>query len=69
MAEIHRIGRWTSKAALEEAEKHVEDDDPIVIISLTKDMATMRCWSASSTNMQVNWMLDNMKMDIFFGRD
>lgn len=69
MAEIHRIGRWTSKAALEEAAKQVEDDDPIVIISLTKDMQTMRWWSASSNNMQVNWMLDNAKMDLFFGRE
>lgn len=69
MAKIHRIGKRTSRDVLEEVLEQVSDEDPILVISLTSDLATMRWWSANSTNMQANWMLDNAKMDIFFGRD
>lgn len=66
-AEIKRIGRWTAMAALEAAREDLDDEDTLLIIAVTKDDQTMKYWSANATNMQVNWMVDNVKMDVFTG--
>jgi hypothetical protein len=66
-AEIKRIGKWTAKAALESALEIVQDEDSIVIVSVDADGNTMKYWSANTTNMQVNWMADNLKQDVFNG--
>lgn len=68
MAEIHRIGKWTAKAALEEALKMVDDEDPVIVINIAKEDKMMRYWTANATNMEVNWMADNVKAEIFLGR-
>jgi len=67
-AEIKRIGRWTAQVALEEAAKVVKDGDPLIIVSISKEDATMRFWAADVTNMQVNWMVDNIKADVMSGK-
>lgn len=68
MAEIHRIGKWTAKAALEEALKMVDDEDPVIVINIAREDKMMRYWTANATNMEVNWMADNVKAEIFLGR-
>lgn len=68
MAEIHRIGRWTAKAALEEALKNLTDDDAVLIIALSEKEKMMKYWCANCTNMQVNWMADNVKSELFSGK-
>lgn len=67
-AEITRIGKWTSKVALEEALKHVNDEDPLVVISISRSDQNMRYWTANANNMEVNWMADNMKHDVLEDR-
>jgi hypothetical protein len=66
-AEIKRIGRWTSQSALEEAAKVVQVGDPLIIVSIGKEDGMMKYWAADATNMQVNWMADNIKADVLFG--
>lgn len=67
-AEITRIGKWTSKVALEEALKHVNDEDPIVVVAISRTDQNMRYWTANANNMEVNWMADNMKHDVLEDR-
>lgn len=66
-AEIKRIGKWTAKAALESALESVTDDDSLVIVCIDKENNLMKYWAANATNMQVNWMADNLKFDVFGG--
>lgn len=66
-AEIKRIGRWTAMSALDAAKEELTDDDTLVVIAITKEDSMMKYWSANATNMQVNWMADNVKADIMFG--
>lgn len=66
-AEIKRIGRWTAMSAIESAKEDLKDDDSLLIVAITKDDQVMKYWCANSTNMQVNWMVDNVKSDIIFG--
>jgi hypothetical protein len=68
MSIVGRIGKWTSKAAIEEALQHVGDEDPVVIVSISRSDQQMRYWTANSTNMEANWMADNIKDDIMGGR-
>lgn len=68
MAEIvGRIGKWTSKVALEEALKQIDDEDPVMIVSISRGDKQMRYWSANANNMEVNWMADNVKADTIWG--
>jgi alkaline phosphatase len=66
-AQIKRIGKWTAKAALEAALEDCKDDDTLIIVTIDHEDQTMKYWSANATNMQVNWMADNIKMDVFQG--
>lgn len=66
-AEIKRIGKWTAKAALESALETVNDGDSMIIVTISPEDNMMRYWSANCTNMQVNWMADNLKFDVFGG--
>lgn len=66
-AEVKRIGRWTTKSALEEALEKLDHDDPVIIVAIGKEDQMMKFWTANATNMQVNWMADNVKADLFFG--
>lgn len=66
-ANVTRIGRWTTKSALESALEQVHDDDSLIIISICHEDNTLRFWNANTTNMQVNWMVDSVKADLFFG--
>jgi hypothetical protein len=66
-AEIRRIGRWTTISALEAAREELKDEDTLLIVAITKEDQMMKYWSANATNMQVNWMVDNVKSDIMFG--
>lgn len=65
MKEIPRIGKWTSKVALEEALAAIEENDPVIVVTLSEKESVMRYWTANATNMQVNWMADNVKASIF----
>lgn len=67
-AEIKRIGKWTAKAALEAALEAIDDEDSLVVVCIDHKENMMKYWSANVTNMQVNWMADNLKYDIFNGR-
>lgn len=67
-AEIKRIGKWTSKAALEAALEAVSDEDALVIVVIDHKENMMKYWAANVNNMQVNWMADNLKFDVFDGR-
>lgn len=66
-AEIRRIGRWTTISALEAAREELKDEDTLLIVAITEEDQMMKYWSANATNMQVNWMVDNVKSDIMFG--
>jgi hypothetical protein len=66
-AEIKRIGKWTALAALEGAAEITKDGDSLVVITVSEEDQTMRFWVANCTNMKLNWMLDNVKTDLFFG--
>jgi len=67
-AEIKRIGKWTSKVALEEALPHIGEEDPIIIVTISRADQQMRYWTANCTNMEANWMADNIKDDVMGGR-
>lgn len=67
-AEIARIGKWTTRVALEEALRNVGEDDPIIIVTISRQDNQMRYWSANANNMEANWMADNIKDDIMGGR-
>ena len=54
-------------SALDAAKEELTDDDTLVVIAITKEDSVMKYWSANATNMQVNWMADNVKADIMFG--
>lgn len=66
-AEIKRIGRWTTISALEAAKEELGDDDTLLIVAITQKDSMMKYWSANATNMQVNWMADNVKADVLMG--
>ena len=54
--------------ALEEALKHVSDEDPLVVVAISRTDQNMRYWTANANNMEVNWMADNMKHDVLEDR-
>jgi hypothetical protein len=64
-AEIKRIGRWTTQSALEAAMEELKDDDAVVIVAIGAEDKMMKFWCANANNMQVNWMADNIKHDLF----
>lgn len=66
-AQVTRIGKWTTKAALESAMEQLHDDDSLIIVAICQDDGMMKYWSANATNMQANWMADNVKADILMG--
>ena len=68
MSIVGRIGKWTSKAALEEALQQVGDDDPVMVVSISRTDNQMRYWTANCNNMEANWMADNIKDDVMGGR-
>jgi uncharacterized ParB-like nuclease family protein len=68
MSIVGRIGKWTSKAALEEALQQVGDDDPVMVVSISRTDQQMRYWTANCNNMEANWMADNIKDDVMGGR-
>jgi hypothetical protein len=68
MSIVARIGKWTSKAALEEALLQVNDEDPVIVVSISRTDQQMRYWTANCTNMEANWMADNIKDDVMGGR-
>jgi hypothetical protein len=68
MSIVGRIGKWTSKAALEEALQQVNDEDPVIVVSISKTDQQMRYWTANCNNMEANWMADNIKDDVMGGR-
>ena len=68
MSIVGRIGKWTSKAALEEALQQVNDEDPVMVVSISRTDQQMRYWTANCTNMEANWMADNIKDDVMGGR-
>jgi hypothetical protein len=68
MSIVGRIGKWTSKAALEEALQQVNDEDPVMVVSISRTDQQMRYWTANCNNMEANWMADNIKDDVMGGR-
>jgi hypothetical protein len=68
MSIVGRIGKWTSKAALEEALQQVNDEDPVMGVSISRTDQQMRYWTANCNNMEANWMADNIKDDVMGGR-
>jgi uncharacterized ParB-like nuclease family protein len=68
MSIVGRIGKWTSKAALEEALQQVGDEDPVMVVSISRTDNQMRYWTANCNNMEANWMADNIKDDVMGGR-
>jgi uncharacterized ParB-like nuclease family protein len=68
MSIVGRIGKWTSKAALEEALQQVGDEDPVMVVSISRTDQQMRYWTANCNNMEANWMADNIKDDVMGGR-
>ena len=68
MSIVGRIGKWTSKAALEEALLQVNDEDPVIVVSISRTDNQMRYWTANCNNMEANWMADNIKDDVMGGR-
>ena len=68
MSIVARIGKWTSKAALEEALQQVNDEDPVMVVSISRTDQQMRYWTANCNNMEANWMADNIKDDVMGGR-
>ena len=68
MSIVGRIGKWTSKAALEEALQQVNDEDPVMVVSISRTDNQMRYWAANCNNMEANWMADNIKDDVMGGR-
>jgi hypothetical protein len=68
MSIVGRIGKWTSKAALEEALQQVNDEDPVMVVSISRTDNQMRYWTANCNNMEANWMADNIKDDVMGGR-
>ena len=68
MSIVGRIGKWTSKAALEEALQQVNDEDPVMVVSISRTDQQMRYWTANCNNMDANWMADNIKDDVMGGR-
>jgi hypothetical protein len=68
MSIVGRIGKWTSKAALEEALLQVNDEDPVMVVSISRTDNQMRYWTANCSNMEANWMADNIKDDVMGGR-
>jgi hypothetical protein len=68
MSIVGRIGKWTSKAALEEALLQVNDEDPVMVVSISRTDNQMRYWTANCNNMEANWMADNIKDDVMGGR-
>lgn len=68
MSIVGRIGKWTSKAAIEEALQQVSDEDPVMVVSISRTDNQMRYWTANCSNMEANWMADNIKDDVMGGR-
>ena len=68
MSIVGRIGKWTSKAALEEALQQVGDEDPVMVVSISRTDQQMRYWTANCNIMEANWMADNIKDDVMGGR-
>ncbi len=68
MSIVGRIGKWTSRAALEEALQQVGDEDPVMVVSISRTDNQMRYWTANCNNMEANWMADNIKDDVMGGR-
>jgi uncharacterized ParB-like nuclease family protein len=68
MSIVGRIGKWTSKTALEEALQQVGDEDPVMVVSISRTDNQMRYWTANCNNMEANWMADNIKDDVMGGR-
>jgi len=68
MSIVGRIGKCTSKAALEEALQQVNDEDPVMVVSISRTDQQMRYWTANCNNMEANWMADNIKDDVMGGR-
>ncbi len=68
MSIVGRIGKWTSKAALEDALQQVGDEDPVMVVSISRTDQQMRYWTANCNNMEANWMADNIKDDVMGGR-
>lgn len=67
MKEIPRIGKWTAKAALEAAQEITHDEDSMIIVSINHEDNTMKFWTANCSNMQANWMADNVKWEVMGG--
>ena len=62
--DVPRIGKWTTTVALEEALKIVGEDDPMILAVIDRKDKTIKYWSANATNMEANWMADNIKHDV-----
>ena len=62
--DIPRIGKWTSTVALEEALKIVGEDDPVIVVAISRSDQMIRYWSANANNMEACWMADNVKADV-----
>lgn len=67
MESIPRIGKWTAKVALESALETVEDDYTIIVVCMDKEHNTMKFWAANCSNMEANWMADNVKAEVMGG--
>lgn len=67
MQSIPRIGKWTAKAALESALESVNEDNPLIIVTIDSEENTMKFWAANCTNMQANWLADNVKWEVLGG--
>lgn len=68
MQNIPRIGKWTAKAALESAMETISDDATLMIVSIDSEESTMKFWAANCSNMQANWMADNVKWEVLGGQ-
>lgn len=68
MENIPRIGKWTAQAALESAMEMSSDEDALMVVAICKEDNTMRFWTANCSNMQANWMADNIKFELMGGQ-
>lgn len=67
MQSIPRIGKWTAKSALESALETISDECSVIIISADKENKVMKFWAANCTNMEANWLADNVKWEVMRG--